>query len=751
MFQSADFFSKYNGDETVQKEHTITAGNEIKLNSNFYDLSINEDYLQLLKQYKVQFSPNIQNPYTAREVLFLSICDSSEKQRKGSKTWDSLIFAGLTKIISKETYSPRNVTYGGREYTVSISDGEPVDDDTIKQYLEKVLRKAISKTEKYNKIEREFISKTPYKTIQSVTLYDRFFVSVFHENHKFSLFADSNLMTCRINNGLKEIFKQIWTTDKDANENRDRIENMIISIPFMTNFGTKHIISISKILWDQPRTIMYYGEETTIPKLYMQQYGIPISESEPCALVTKQVNEQKEEESIPIGCLDRIGLTHAEQGNAKFMSDYKRAATQQVGEIINKINAFVQIIKNSPVLSKFHVTLGDVQKMTGTVLAPPSLRFRATQQDKRPVEFIDIQIGSKCSFANDVFKKYHAALGPIFKTSPVIFCTKNADKKSQDLKQNLQSIAQSMGIPMLPCDVFHTEGDSQQQFKIAIAKYIQNYGVPSFVIVVLPTPLPDFYKQIKTFLTCKLGLPSQFVNESTLGLGRNELKTLYQSLMLNVLAKTSGVPFYLSPQSLPLRSTVFVGIAKNNITCSIVISSDSTYARYHSASCRTENAASFFLSKLEQIQASRIVIFTAIKPLEAKELAIAFSQKISNITMISCMRERIILTTDTEKPAACTPGTCVIHNGVLLISSVGNGPASARPTSYIIVHQSPHVWNDDQLATIIQYLCVSYPISVDSMSMPTPVVFANKAAEFNQNVLNSTPVNELLVNHPYYL
>ena len=364
MNTGSKFFAKYKDDETVQNSFSFSFGSDLTLNSNFYELSIDDNYINELKLFNVSFSPEIINPKIAREVLFLSIRSSDEKERKDSKTWNSLIFIGQNKIISKETFTPQKVEHDGKSYNIVISQAENLDEQSICEFLQKIVRKAISKSQKYNKIESGYISKEPYKTIQQIQLYNRFDISVFSENSNFSLFADSKHIDFRQKGGMKEILKNFWMVEKDANEHKDKIEKLLTSIPFSTNYGNKKLVSVTKIFWEQPKTVIYYGEKITIPKLYMQEYGIPIPESEPCAQVTRMVNGKQETECIPIGCLERVGLSPNEQNDPRFMNDYKKATTPSISDFMSTINAFIDSIRNSPVLSKYHITLGSSSSIT---------------------------------------------------------------------------------------------------------------------------------------------------------------------------------------------------------------------------------------------------------------------------------------------------------------------------------------------------------------------------------------------------
>ena len=749
MNSSSKFFAKYPVDGTIQRSFALSIGNEVKLSSNFFNLSVNDDFLQKLKKYEVTFSPEIKNPHTAKDVLYLSIRGQEEEcQRSESKTWKSLIFVWPNKIISADALAPVDVTYNDCEYHLSLSEGKEINDQDTKEYLSKVVRKAISQMG-YQKLDHGFYNTTPEKEVQNIQIIQQFNASVNYEDGFFSLFADTKQRVFK-SQTLIQLLRDSITKDADTPQERERLEKIALPFAYATNYGHKRIVKITRILWEQPKVIKVFDEETTIPKYFMSEYQIPISESEPCAEVKTFVNDTEHVEYIPISCLVQTGFTPEETQNVKLMQQLIKYTNLTPTESATKINTFVEKLKVVPELADFGVTIGDPVKMTGLVIQPPLMRFRTTQQENNPVEFIDVPISGKCSLGKEV-GKYNAALGPILKASPLIVCQKKASTCAKNIKSNLAKTSTAMGIPMLPPDIVFTENQTRDQFISVISHSIQTYGVPSVVIVILPSDNQEFYKGLKTFLTTKLGIHSQFILESTLTVPHLDHRNLYQELMLTIIAKTGGVPFYIAPTSLPLRSTVFVGIEKKGELCSIVASTDSTYARYSSKVATTKDPKEFYLSYLKTLTASRIVIFTTMRVEDAKEIAVFLEGKISNFVMISCARENILLTTEGPRPQPAAPGTTIVRGGVLLIASASSGPAIGRPSSYIIVHHPHNLWKDNQLVTIIHFLCVSYPISIESSELPTPVRYAQKAIKFSEKALDGNQPNSLLENFPYYL
>ena len=133
------------------------------------------------------------------------------------------------------------------------------------------------------------------------------------------------------------------------------------------------------------------------------------------------------------------------------------------------------------------------------------------------------------------------------------------------------------------------DGRHPNDFCRAMAEAMDRDGIPSFIVVLLPTRDKQRYDGIKTFLTTQIGIPSQCIRADVAEKGLSVIT----NLVIQIVSKTGGVPYRVSSTNLSLGSTMVVGLAIETSRGSApvaagVASRDTNMTQYFSDSASTQ-------------------------------------------------------------------------------------------------------------------------------------------------------------------
>lgn len=734
MKASSRFFEKNPDDATFQNQFNLTLGTDSKFTSNFYEILISDVIKSSLKVYNVTISPEVRNEELACKIVYSSTCPD-EGDRKDSPTWNSMVFNGRDMIISKKPISATPCVIEGSSYNVVLSEARECSEQDLKFLYFRVIENALIKLG-YQQYESGWLKSHPDKIVQHLKLYYVFNTHIQSIDGKIAIIIDIQPVVMR-NTTLSDVLKN--------QHDRDKIDEVIKKLTFATNYGHKRNVQISKIIWNSPPLIHYNQKDVSIAEFYKFKYDITIDESQPFAEIRVKRNNQNSVDYIPSSLLMQIGVLDNEKFNKSLMRDLQRYAQIQPIDIHKIGKSFLDEFADAQLLKDFGISIGSQITFDGRVISPPFLKFRSSNQDS---EFVDVQINNRCSVKNEL-NKNQIVLPPIITTSPLIICEKKSEKVSIELKNQIIKIMSKLGVNILPPDFTFSDGPS---FTTAISQAIAHAGVPSFIICVLPDGNSQLYSTLKIFLTSSLGIPSSFVTDESLVANKQSMDQIATDMCLSIICKTGGVPFYVSPVSLPLRNTVFAGFEVSQTNVAAVASYDNTFARYLCKTESTTDVPAFFGNFFYNLNAERIVAFTSLSPRDVRKIVDKIGSVCKSLTVISASRkDGVVLLTDTERPQPAMAGSCVSINGSLFISCVSSGKDNARPTMYTVAYHYPRIWTDDQLAAMIHYLSVAYPISLESATMPTPLKFARKAMKSCKRATCGKKINDNIEKFAYYL
>lgn len=744
MKASSKYIETNHDDATIQSEFNINVGTDAKLTANFFEISFKEEVKSALKVYTVTISPEVRNEELACKILYNSTCPD-EGDRKTSQSWNNLVFNGKDMIISMKSLSATPSVIDGTHYNVTLSEPRECSEQDFKFLYYRVIENALFKQD-FVRYESGWIKNQADKVVQNLKIYYQFITHIETIDGKIVFFVDMKPQIMR-NVTLNDVLKQ----SKGDRDWKAILEEVNSSMSFVTNYGHMRKVKINKVLWSSPPPITFNQKEMTIAEFFKFKYNTFVDDTQPFAQIRVVRGKETRFDYIPSGLLIQEGLLEHEKFKKNLIREVQRYTVNQPVDLHKIIKTFVDELSASPVLATFGISLGQQMSLNGKVIPPPIIKFRSSNPSS---EYVDVQVNSRCSLKNELYRNA-IALPPIFKTSPLIICDRKSEKLAVDFKTQLIKTMAKYGVNILPPEFAFTEGPIEStdiQFIKAIAQAISHSGVPCFIICILRTSNKSIYAAIKTFLSHTIGIPSQFITEETLEGNQGIIDSIASDVSLSLVCKTGGVPFYISPASLPLRNTVFVGFEVSGQNVAAVASYDSTFARYFTDTDNTNEPAKFIGQFIQQLNTERVFAFTSLPASDAKKIVDKMGPVCRSLTVICCSRkDGICLLQGDARPQPASPGTCVIINGSIFITSASAGDDIARPTMYTVVHHFPRVWTDDQLALIIHYLCVAYPVSLESSSLPTPLKFAIKAMKNVKTSLGNKKVHPNLDRYIHYL
>jgi hypothetical protein len=248
--------------------------------------------------------------------------------------------------------------------------------------------------------------------------------------------------------------------------------------------------------------------------------------------------------------------------------------------------------------------------------------------------------------------------------------------------------------------------------------------------------------------------------------------------MLQITAKTGGIPYYIAPESLPLRHTMVIGIAVSQTVVAVAASFDQTLARYQTTAFALDNPfpserLTAFVSgsvanyaKRTASQPRRVVVFRegcgygAMPAIKGQEVP-ALQAAIGNASLVYCVVQKrsLLKLMDRNADFANPPPGTVVGGRIAaaglaefyMISHEAREGTTASPTRYTILHHYPVSWHDDQFVQLAHYLTCQYPNWPGAIRVPCALMHASKLAEVCRLRLGGEFPNDCLSEFLHFL
>lgn len=537
---------------------------------------------------------------------------------------------------------------------------------------------------------------------------------------------------------IKRSVDDFIKSGRENGKERNYILNSLKNMNIITSYDGKNV-KISNINWDAKVaeiTVSGNDENTKISltQFFQQKLNINISNED----VIIESIENNKKLLYPSSLLMISGLTNAENEN-KEIKDYVNKMKKSIG---------LEDLDTS-IFSEYNLSFGDKIELAGTVLKPPEIVVKSKISNN------EISI----NMDKFDFEKYNVVLPPIFNSNVLFLVPDNFKEIKDNFMKKFIDIGYKMGIILQNPDIIYTYGNYNDD----IIKYIIKNGTPSFVIVITRIKNDPAIKSLRQLLTNNFGIPSSNVPLNLL----SSVKFIYE-LLFQITTKAGGIPYYISPKSLPVKNTMIIGISKIDQFISMTSSYDYTFSRYLSKTYKENNDEIFvpnslikdflkksidFYKKHSTNLLKRIIIYRSNVDYDQidviKEIEISAAKEIVNdIPLVYCLVD--------NKPdikfSNAKVGT-VVTNEITVngITEFYITPTENRLTRYTIIYQAPVVWEFDRFIRLSHYLTYLYTNSSRKSTIPIPLKYANSLSKLSKSQINFVQPNDFLQTYVHYI
>jgi aubergine-like protein len=389
---------------------------------------------------------------------------------------------------------------------------------------------------------------------------------------------------------------------------------------------------------------------------------------------------------------------------------------------------------------------------------------------------VDLRIGA------DKFRDYSVAVPPKLNSPPLVVVPEAllAHLRSAFLPTFME-VARRLDIPLQSPDVVAVQETHAHAYRNEICQFIQQSGTPSFVLVVFPDSNQERYDVLKQLLTIDLGIPSQFAKAASICVEPPAAAAaVCTNILIQIAAKTGGIPWFVSPEVLPLRHTIVIGIAVSSKRSGMPMiamsaSYDHTLARYKTAAFSSPSTdpivrpaviTEFIAKAMKRSQVTepveRVVVFRSgvsygwMDRVKQKEVPVVASA-IEGASLVYCIVKHKTPTRFLSGEEGLRPGTFtadkIASKDVPEFFLLSNDPHDGVgiPARYTVIHHSPAVWSDDQFVQLCHYLTASYPNPRLSCPLPAPLRLAGQLADLSRENLGSVPPNDCLSDYLHFI
>lgn len=708
------------------------------IETNIFPITVKDDFI--LHEYQIEFSP--EKPRNNINNIYQSFFNGN------NLTYDNLIFSKNGDIECE-----KEIDYEGNKIKVKIMKIKQIkskDKDEILKVLDILLRRILEKNG-YVQNGNKWFNNNKHERHGFYNIVNGFIV-------KTAIFNDSIYLMIK-NTERYERIGTVYEFIKNGITNlntRKYIKKSIKNMHFLTCYSSKQkFINFNDILWDlnsSQKTKIRDKTQVNLAQYFQETYGFRTRINDPVIESVKFKNNEKQYKYYPSSSIKLVGLTEIEK------NDLNLKIKTNILEYNNKIKDLINIIINnmSSYLNGIEI-LNNINVDYYTLEYPSIvLRTRQSLHNEHIVKIKDFETLQK--------EIYFAAVAvpPQLNSKPLLVFSKNIGVESINKMSKIFCDANyDMGIDFQAPDFISIQGTDQNIYGKNISKYILTNGVPSFILFILKDYFDDVKCFLKKFLSIELGIPFFFCKPDLLLSNDNQYLT---KVITSITVKTGGIPYYISPVSLPLRSTMVVGITTSKFgICSMTASYDFTFSRYISeiyqntdSTISKENIKYFFKKAINSFNnhsnsiLKRIVVYrksidSKVNELEKEEID-SILEMIGEISLIYCIVEKdsdIYLMNENVKPG--TVINCPNSKDFYLISKPN------IPTKYKILYNTSNVWDNNHFKKLTFYLTFCYPNHFETIKIPLPLRYAIKYSKFCFSVLNSKRPNKNLQSLVHYL
>lgn len=753
-----DFFELYKNDKNTPKNLSNTVGKDVKVLLPSLFVKITDEFLNNFSLFKYDIDPTPITRTINYHVLYHCLFGYSQKMSENEAFKDFFLsefyFFCRNGIIDLNTQNTYECEYNTIKYVLTLSIDDQIKHwDKVRFILNSFSprlnnEKFIMKGNSLCLLSKENETKGMFK----VNTYTSVSPNVFDGKYGYFYWFKKEI---RREGKLSDFIND---SDYFIDRNRPVNEVFFKSFKYATVYGKSRVIfGFQRFIFPPESLEIKIKDDIDVYEYFNSKYQITLNNELPLAefICKEQV------QYFPVEALYVISFKDTERNDPEISAILNYSP--RFSNFITNINDFAKIFKANVHFPYF--TLDEAKpQYNAKVLDMPRLKFRS----KKNKEFEEYN--SKASFFEKglEMKKYYYILPPKIRYAPLILQQSGFNEEMDHVLQNIEpKILERVKELDINLCYFRQRASRFEKFSECIdniKSYIKTFGPPPFILILTLDDNPMFYIELKRYLTIDLGIICQFINtkyllNEKLKDPKFKLNSTYQ-----ILAKIGGVPYFISPHSLPLKSTMFVGMCYYHGCFSFTASFDTSFARYYT---RVEYSISpeiveLFLADAcdkfysnNEYKPTKCVIYTKnIDLVILKGYVPQIKNHIDKFLIIDVLENNMFLTHFTTRESVSTMGTvlCDPSSPTFFINSTSSPDQQVSLASrYFVLHSEEGTFTDEQILKISFYLCCLNPYAITSLTEPLPVHYASKLAVFAYKILQEKQPNPLLECLPYYI
>eukprot|EP00079_Xenopus_tropicalis_P021979 XP_012813692.1 PREDICTED: piwi-like protein 4 [Xenopus tropicalis] len=574
----------------VKDHKTGTSGAPVKLMTNLFGLTLPTQWK--LYQYRVDFSPE----FASRKLKTALLYSHGETLGRARAFHGEILF--LSRNIGKLNHLESTTRKGETvKITITLTNQLPADSPVCIQFFGILFKKVFKSLNMYQVGRNYYNPADPVIIPQHrLMLWPGFVLSIMKLESQLALCADVSHKVLR-NETVLDSMKALYS--KVPKERfTDICEKELLGLVVLTRYNNK-TYRVDDIDWSTKPTDSFPrkdGSEITYTDYYSQQYSINISDLQQPMLVSALKAKKSDNPDAPraVHLIPELcyltGLSSRALSDFRLMKDLSMETQLDPERRQQRLQRLADSIQRTPEasaeLEKWGLRMDKQIPVTGRIAPPERIFMRDNVCTP----------GSPADWARDTRNEKVICVAPL-QNWLMLFSYRNADV-AENLLQCLMKVASGMGFHMDMPRIVQVEDNP-----VSFLRTLQKNVTPDLQLVfcVIPTNQKDSYDSIKKFLSLDQPVPSQCVQNRTLG-RQQMMMSVANKIAMQMICKLGGE---LWAVEIPLKALMVVGIDINkdavNKSMSVVgfvASTNARLTRWHSR-CIIQKTTSDFADCLK--------------------------------------------------------------------------------------------------------------------------------------------------------
>lgn len=586
-----------------KKPSTNKTGETLHLLSNYFPFIFTDSSKTCFFKYSITFTPEIPEDSTSlRKKIFNKLRDAITTE------YGNFFFNNTTLYCSEHRNSEKafEVEFNSQTYVILIKWASYIEANSIealpiyKRFFYSLLGKM-----SFIQFKRNYFEKSSTNRVQDVEIWPGFNPSI--NICQSSILVNINTLSKVIRGEtawmLLKKLQNKYNQSQLAFQTQAKEEFKNISV--LTRYNNDKTFTIETV--DFTKNPQHTFDTTKGPvsfiDYYKMKYNKDIKDRNQPLLVSVDKKTKKSIYLIPEFCL-LTGLTDEIRSNFNLM---KQISEYTIGQAHKKMTECLELVSKLTT----HDKCKELINKWGITISPQPTTI--TGRKLNPGDICMKRVSIPLSTTHDLDRKVQTEMFNSPKLEKWIIFYNQASTKvvNGQFLSELQSAFNTFHFPVQNPKVIAVNSTKSEDWKNTIQSNVTNDT--QIVLIVMPGNRGKgfFYNELKLYLTCQLGIPSQVILEGTVRKERG-LRSVVNKLLIQICAKIGGEPWVFKDIPCSKEPTMLLAFTtyKNILTCCGTY--NKSFTQYFSKSTLLDEHNQLGAgTKVEEVMKSMIMQFNA--------------------------------------------------------------------------------------------------------------------------------------------